>query len=239
MVSQSVIWTKPRNTCKQIHTHSETDKESKFLTALSFHRTAILWGCLHSGRIKAFMVQTKSPGGLCTWLCERTCVCLCVHVGLWLEAPAQLKAVPGPYPGLVWAGDECVWPQPPSTTQPSWKTAVTTWSISGALCLRVACIFNIAEGQSNCFSYHIHISEKWDNYAHERCWHSLEMRSIFAHGNRLDRQWHTQTDTHGCNEVVHASTRTGVHAQPPTLPPCPLPYRHTPADSLEHYMGCN
>ena len=73
------------NTCKQIHTHSGTDKESKFLTALSFHRTAILWGCLHSGRIKAFMVQTISPGGLCAWLCERTCVfpctCGCVTGG--------------------------------------------------------------------------------------------------------------------------------------------------------------
>lgn len=92
----------------------------------SFHWITVLWGCLHSGRIKAFMVQPISPGHLRTWLCEwtwvfmHTCKCVCLCVCVWLEAPAPLKSVPGPYQqSSVSRGDECVWPWLPSSPRPA------------------------------------------------------------------------------------------------------------------------
>lgn len=62
-----------------------------------------------------------------------------------------------------------------------------------------------------------------------RRWHSLEMSSVSSHGKK-------QSDTHKQTEA-HAYTHRRMSN--PSLHFLPLPCRHTPADSLEHYTGCN
>lgn len=63
-------------------------------------------------------------------------VCLFVHVILWLKAQASL--IPGRFlnliSSLVWAGDECVWPQFPSTPHPAGRKE-PLWQVSTEHCV--------------------------------------------------------------------------------------------------------
>lgn len=128
------------NTCKHTctHTHIRRLKQTKKANSwwlLSFHWTAILWGCLHSGPIKAFMVQPISPGGFADmWVCDWR-----HNQGQFLDLYQQSRASRR----WVCLTAACILNTPRLREN---CAAVTTWSISGALCLWVACIFNIAEG---------------------------------------------------------------------------------------------
>ena len=132
------------NTCKHTHTlthththtKTKTDKESKFLTApfLSLDRNPV-------GMFTLWSYQGLYGSAHIPWR-------FCGHVSVWLEAQPGASSWTF-ISSLERAGDECVWPGLPSSTRPGCEkngAAVTTWSISGALCLWVACIFNIAEG---------------------------------------------------------------------------------------------
>lgn len=87
-------WMKPH---KHKHTFNETktEKEGKFLMALSSHWITILWGCLHFPPFKAFMILSTYSRGL-------------HNVNMWEWDWRQFLDF---ICSLVWVGHECIWPQ--------------------------------------------------------------------------------------------------------------------------------
>lgn len=201
---------KTTQTHVNIYTHRlKQTKKANFGWLFSFI------GPQSSGDVYILVVSRSSPYPLeiCIpgSLTER--VCLCIHVSLWVKLLAPL--IPGRFmdliSSLVWAGDECGWPQLPSTPhpagrrEPQWQVEVSAehcafeWHVSLILLRANVIAFRI-----------IFIFEKrWDNHALKRYWRSLEMRSIFPHKN--SREWHTQINSRMCEQELHVHTHTYVH----------------------------
>lgn len=172
------------NTCKHIHTHRpKQTKRADSWRLFPFIGPQSCGDVYTHGRIKAFMVQPISPGGLRTWLCGAN-VCVSAYiVGVWLEA--QLKG--SSWTLSVWGGRRVCLPgrsfHPLHTHTAQLGRRKRRWQLEVSV-EHCVCEWHVSLIllRANLIAFHIIFifQKQGDNYALERYWHSLEMCSIFS-----------------------------------------------------------